>query len=243
MRKLIFLVMLIIPVSLFSQRVGFINSVMIRENLPESKQADQRIQSIVDEWKREISDYDQQIKNLEFEIKKNRLVWTEYEKSDKEDELKKLMQTRQQFIKEKFEPGAEYDQVVKDITSVVEEKIYAAVQQVAVDKGFDIILDQAEQPVPYANYKYDLTIEVLKLLGVNVEEMQKDLDEKIKKDPRNERKESKRPTRRRSSRSRNSSEREQGTQIEERSFERDPEEEELELVPPPSEQEKENKPE
>lgn len=195
--KIAILILLMMPALALSQRVGFINSVMIRENLPEAKQADQRIQSIVEEWKREINDFEQQIENLEFEIKKNRLVWTEYERNEKEAELETLITKKEDFVKGKFEPGGEYDGVIKEISVVIETKISAAVRQVAIDKGFDIILDQSEQPIPYLNYKYDLTLSVLKSLGVDVKNMEKDLEKKIEQDPRNQRKESKRPTRRR----------------------------------------------
>ncbi len=69
-------------------------------------------------------------------------------------------------------------------------------QQVAADKGFDIILDQSIQPLPYVNYKYDLTINVLKVLGVDVSDLEKELQDKIEKDPRNAETESKVPRRR-----------------------------------------------
>ncbi|MFN3780988.1 MAG: hypothetical protein ACK4SO_02300, partial [Candidatus Kapaibacteriota bacterium] len=62
---------------LYSQRVAFIASDVIRENFPEAKQAEQRIRSIVEEWKRDLEDMDQRIENLKFEINKNRLVWTD----------------------------------------------------------------------------------------------------------------------------------------------------------------------
>ena len=37
-----------------AQKVAFISSDVIRENLPDAKAAEQRLQSIVEEWKREM---------------------------------------------------------------------------------------------------------------------------------------------------------------------------------------------
>jgi len=79
---LIFLVL--IPFSLKAQRVGFINSQTIRDNFIEAQQAEQRIQSFVDEWKREFATMQTNIGNLEFDINKNRLIWTDAEKAAKE---------------------------------------------------------------------------------------------------------------------------------------------------------------
>lgn len=193
----IFVLLLIASANLaMAQRVAFINSNTIREKFPEAQQAQQRVQSMTDEWKRELDAMQQKIDNLEFEIKKNRLIWTEDERRTKESELGSQKRVREDYAKTIFEPTGKYDQAVKTIFTPVEEKIYAAVQKVAADQGFDIILDQSVQPLPYVNYKFDLTVNVLRNLGVDVAELEKDLQDRIEKDPRNEQKISKTPRQR-----------------------------------------------
>lgn len=182
--------------SLFAQRVAFFNSQTVREKYSDAQQAFQRVQSMTDEWKRELDAMQMKIDNLDFEIKKNRLVWTETERMAKESELLSLKKQREENARQIFEPNGKYDAAVKTIYTAVEEKIYAAVQQVAADKGFDIIWDQSIQPLAYVNYKYDLTVHILKVLGVEVADLEKELKDKIEKDPRNVETESKAPRRR-----------------------------------------------
>jgi outer membrane protein len=182
--------------STFAQKVGFLNSNTIREKFPDAQQAQQRVQSMTDEWKRELDAMQQKYDNLEFEIKKNRLVWTDTERQNKDSELGMLKKTREDYARAIFEPKGKYDQAVLTIFSPIEEKIYAAVQQVSADQGFDILIDQSIQPLPYVNYKYDMTVNVLKNLGVDVADLEKDLKERIDKDPRNQQRESKAPARR-----------------------------------------------
>lgn len=183
-------------VNLKAQKVGFISSDVIRKYFLESQQAEQRIQSLVDEWKRELDGIKLDIEKLEYEIQKNRLVWSDSERLEKERELEQKKNHRLGIAKAKFEPGGEYDKVVKSIMQPVEGKIFAAVQQVSNDEGFDIILDQSKHPMPYLNFKYDLTVKVLRKLGVNVDELEKELQEKIDIDPRNKKKESYEPRKR-----------------------------------------------
>lgn len=171
--------------NLYSQRVGFVSSDQIRELLPDAKQADQRVQTIVDEWKRELKEIDLQIEAKSFEIQKNRLVWTDVEKNQTNLELEDLKSQRMDYAKVKYAVGGEYDQIVKAIMKPVEDKIFAAIQKVAANEGYDIVWDKSSQPMPYVNFKYDLTLKVLKELGVDTEQLEKDLDDKIKKDPRN----------------------------------------------------------
>lgn len=198
MKKLLLLVLLsigIVPFTTFAQRVAFINSQMIRTKLPDAQQAEQRIRSFVEEWKRELSVIQKNIDNLEFEINKNRLIWTDEEKSQKEKELRELKEQSEGYARSKFSPNGEYDQVVKQIMTPIDQKISAAVQKVANSRNFDIVFDQSVQPLAYVNFKYDLTIEVLKELGVDVEQLEKELQEKIQKDPANQQKQSVKPKR------------------------------------------------
>ena len=233
-----------------AQRVGFISSDMIRSKFPEAQMAEQRIQSMVEDWKRELEIMKQNVQSLEFEIKKNRLIWTDKELKEKQKELETLRQEREAFAKRRFGPDGEYDKVVQQIMKPVEEKIYAAVHKVAIEQGFDLLIDQSVQPIPYANYKYDMTVNVLRKLGVDVEELEADLQKKIKDDPRNKMKKSRTPRRR--GRGRYDPDQQKQEREDLRQFEREeeqdtePEKKESEMkefkreMPPAEEEEEEN---
>lgn len=169
-----------------AQKIGFVSSDQVRELFPEAKQADQRLQTIKDEWKREIKELDQQIDAKQFEIEKNRLVWTDEEKNANNVQLEQLKNERMQYAKTKYAVGGEYDQITKAITKPVEEKIYAAIQKVAAQEKYDMIWDKSIMPLSYVNFKYDITLKVLKELGVDVSALEKEQQDKIAKDPRNQ---------------------------------------------------------
>jgi len=182
-----------------AQRIAFIDSKTIREKFPEAKQAEQRLQSMVDDWKRELDDRQRTINTLEEDIKKNRLVWTDDERVEKDEELTRKRKEREDFATKKFGPNGEYDAAVGMVFRGVEEKIYAAVQEAALDDNYDIVWDKSTQPLVFINTKYDLTVKTLKKLGVNVEDMEEQQKKQIESDPRNKQKDTKTPagTRRR----------------------------------------------
>jgi outer membrane protein len=173
-------------VNLFSQKLGFFSSQLIREKLPDAKLAEQRCQTIVEEWKRELKSMEDKEESLLFDMKKNRLIWSDAEKAKKETELFDLQNKRQKYAIEKFEPNGEYDKIVIEIMKPVEEKIFAAVQEVASKEKYDFIWDQSTQPLAYVNFKYDITLKVLKVLGVDVSIEEKEQEQKISQDPRND---------------------------------------------------------
>jgi len=196
---IIFCATLLFAMSVKAQKVGFVSSDDIRKNFPEARQADQRLQSIVEEWKRELQSIDDNIRILEDEIKKNRLVWTDDERSTNENELNELKKLQKTYAKDKFEVGGEYDKAVQMLMKKIEEKIYAATQEVAANEGYDIVFDKSVQPLPYVNFKYDLTVKVLRKLGVDTKKLEEELDAKITKDPRNQQSEPRQaPSKRRS---------------------------------------------
>jgi outer membrane protein len=174
--------------SVHAQKVGYVSSQTIREKFPEAKQAEQRLQTMVDNWKRELEDQQKVINELELEIKKNRLVWTETEKTEKIANLEKKKKEREEYATRKLGPNGEYDAAIALVFRGVEEKIYAAIQEISFDDNYDIVWDKSTQPLAFINPKYDLTVKVLKKLGINVDDMEKQQQEAIDKDPRNSKK-------------------------------------------------------
>jgi outer membrane protein len=169
----------------YAQRIGYVSSQAIREKFPEAKQAEQRLQTMVDNWKRELEDQQKVINDLDMEIRKNRLIWTDQERAEKENALEKKKREREEYATRKLGPNGEYDAAVALVFRGVEEKIYAAIQEVSIDDNYDIVWDKSTQPLAFINPKFDLTVKVLKKLGINVEEMEKQQKEAIDKDPRN----------------------------------------------------------
>ena len=180
--------MLFLMQPIFAQKIGYVSSQAIREKFPEAKQAEQRLQTMVDNWKRELDDQQKVINELDIEIKKNRLVWTEVEKADKIATFERKKKEREEYATRKLGPNGEYDAAIALVFRGVEEKIYAAIQEVSFNDGYDIVWDKSTQPLAFINPKYDLTVKVLKKLGINVDDMEKQQQEAIDKDPRNNKK-------------------------------------------------------
>jgi outer membrane protein len=196
MKKLLFKSIPVLALFLMStllasaQKVGYIASHVIRERFPDAQAAQQRIQSLEEEWKRELDEQQQKIKNLEQEIQKNRLVWSDAERTEKENLLLKTRKDREDYARKKFSPKGEYDVAVLDILKPVEEKIYAAIQEISSNENYDIVWDKSTQPLVFINPRYDLTVKVMKRLNIPVDDLEKKQEQAIEEnDARNKDKE------------------------------------------------------
>lgn len=181
-----------------AQKIGYVSTDAIRAQYESAKQAQERLDAYVDEWKQELAQRQRDIDELDLEIKKNRLIWSDQERTSKEKEIEEKRRDRDQFARIKFEPGGEHDQQAEQLFKPVWNKIYTAVQKVSAQEGYDMVWDKSTQPLVYVNAKYDITVKVMKELGIDVGDLEAKQKEAIDGDPRNKRQEE--PRRRKSRR-------------------------------------------
>ncbi|MCX6139454.1 MAG: OmpH family outer membrane protein [Candidatus Kapabacteria bacterium] len=179
-----------------AQKIGYVSTDAIRAAYESNKQAEERLNSYVEEWKTEIAQRQRDIDDLELEIRKNRLIWSDQERQAKEKEIEEKRHDRDQYARLKFEPGGEHDQQAENLFKAIWNRIYLAVQKVSAAEGYDIVWDKSVQPLVYVNAKYDITVKVMKELGIDADELERKQKEVVDTDPRNKRAEE--PRRRKS---------------------------------------------
>ena len=170
MKKLFFIIFLMMIGTLgFSQRYAIIDTKYILDKLPDYKDADKKIQQISSQWQKEIDDkqidLDKMYKNYEAEqfmlsdeLKKKR----EGELFNKEKEVRDLQRKRFGYEGDLFK---ERQRLVKPI----QDKVYNAIQKIAVAKAYDFVLDKSEGiTVIFADPKLDKSDDVLRELGIKL---------------------------------------------------------------------------
>ena len=150
-----------------AQRYAVIDSKYILDKLPEYKEAQKTLDQFSEQWQQEIDqkqaivdkmfkDYDAEQVMLSDVLKKKR----EDELYNKEKELRDLQKKRFGFEGDLFKKRQE-------LIKPIQDRVYNAVQKLAVEKQYDFILDKSEGiTVIFADPKLDRSDEVLKFLGV-----------------------------------------------------------------------------
>lgn len=152
-----------------AQRYAIIDSKYILDKMPEYKEAQKKLDQFSELWQQEIDqkqvivdkmlkDYEAEQVMLSDELKKKR----EDELYNKEKELRDLQKKRFGFEGDLFKKRQE-------LIKPVQDKVYNAVQKLAVDKQYDFILDKSEGiTVIFADPKLDKSDEVLRELGIRL---------------------------------------------------------------------------
>ncbi len=150
-----------------AQRYAVIDSKYILEKVPQYKESQERLDQFSIQWQQEIDqkqtavdkmlkDFDAEAVMLSDELKKKR----EDEIFNKEKELRDLQKKRFGFEGDLFKKRQE-------LIKPIQDRVYNAVQKLAVDKQYDFILDKSEGiTVIFADPKLDRSDDVLRNLGV-----------------------------------------------------------------------------
>jgi len=150
-----------------AQRYAVIDSKFILEKIREYKDAQVQLDNFSILWQQEIDqkqaaldkmfkDYDAEQVMLPDALKKKR----EDELYNKEKELRDLQRKRFGFEGDLFKKRQE-------LIKPIQDKVYNAVQKMAVEKQYDFILDKSEGiTVIFADPKLDKSEEVLRIMGV-----------------------------------------------------------------------------
>ena len=166
------LLLAICTVVLFSfaasaQKYAIIDTKYILNKLPEYSAAEKRLEQLSMQWQAELdtmqSQLDKMYKNYDAEqymlsddLKKKR----EAELFNKEKDVRDMQKKRFGYEGDLFK---ERQKLVKPI----QDKVYNAVQKMAVGRGYDFILDKSEGiTVIFADPKLDKSDELLRELGI-----------------------------------------------------------------------------
>ncbi len=180
--------------ALAQAKVGFVSTQAVRDRFQEFKTAQQRLEAVTSDWKREMEEQLTAINVLEVEIQKKRLVWSDVERREKDSILTKRKRDREEYVRKKFNAGGEFDTLAVSYLRPAETKIAAAVQDIASSDNYDIILDKGVQPLLVANPRYDITVKVMEKLGIYADDLKTKQQEAVDREDRQKQDQQKRVT-------------------------------------------------
>ena len=157
----------ICSIAAVAQRYAIVDTKYILDKMPDYKEAQRKLDQFSEQWQKEIdtkqTDLDRMYKNFEAEqvllsddLKKKR----EDELFVKEKELRDLQRQRFGFEGDLFKRR-------QDLVKPIQDKVYNAIQKIAVNRQYDFILDKSEGiTIIFADPKLDRSEDVLRELGV-----------------------------------------------------------------------------
>lgn len=151
---------------LSAQRIAIVDITRVLEELPDYKAAQAELDNLAADWRQDIAvEYDQ-IKAMYNKYQAEQVLLSEDARKKKEDEIMEREKLVRELQREKFGPEGQLFRKRQDLVQPIQERVYAAIQDYAEDRGFDFIFDKGGSGgLIFSNAEYDKTEDIIRLLS------------------------------------------------------------------------------
>ena len=150
-----------------AQRYAVIDTRYILNKLPEYEEAQKKLDAFSIQWQKEIDDKQMALDQLYRNFEAERVMLSEELLKKREDDLFNREKELRDLQKKRFGFEGDLFKRRQELVKPIQDRVYNAVQKIAVARQYDLILDKSEGiTIIFADPKLDRSDDVLKeLLG------------------------------------------------------------------------------
>jgi outer membrane protein len=150
-----------------AQKYAIIDTKYILDKLPEYKNAQKQLDDLANNWKKEIDDMQADLDKSYKEFEAEQVMLSDDLKKKREDQLFNKEKTVRDLQRQRFGYEGDLFKKRQELIQPIQSKVFNAVQKLAVQRGYDFILDKSEGiTVIFADPKLEKSDDVLRELGV-----------------------------------------------------------------------------
>ena len=156
-------------------KLGFIDSGVIRDRLPEFKNVERQLQRLQQQYEKEGVDRESKLIRLQEDLRKQELLMSESRKAEMQAQIDESILRLQKFVQEKLGPNGELFRKNVELSSPILGRINAAIEAIAKEDGYDFIFDIANSgTIVYVDpERYNVTEKLIERLEKEREEQEK----------------------------------------------------------------------
>ena len=168
MRKFFFIALLLLVLApVQAQKYACVNTDYIMRNMPEYSQALNKINKYIEEWQQELQNKQQEVDELRQQYQQEAYLLPDNLKQRRQDEIHNKETELRNLQRQRFGTGGDLEQKRAELMKPVQDRVYNAIERVAREKNYAFVFDKAASAtVLYVSEKYDISNQVLELLGV-----------------------------------------------------------------------------
>lgn len=164
---LIFVLLLTASIPMRAQKYACVNTDYIFRNVPEYNQAINKINKFIEEWTKELQAKQLEIDELRQLFEQEAYLLPDNLKQRRQDELHSKETELRDLQHQRFSTGGDLDKKRAELMKPVQDRIYNAIERVAHEKNYAFVFDKAaSNTILYVGEKYDISNQVLEMLGV-----------------------------------------------------------------------------
>ena len=149
-----------------NQRIAYVDSDYILENIPEYGDAQEEINQMSKQWEKEITALFQEAQELDREYQTESVLLSEDQKRKKKEAITAKRQEAEALRMQYYGPEGELYTKRAELIQPIQEKVYNAINTLAQTKNYAFVFDKASgTTMLYCNEKNDISDDVLDEIG------------------------------------------------------------------------------
>lgn len=179
------------PFTLNAQKYACVNTDYVLRSIPDYTSAQKRLDKYVEDWQKELTEKAGELDALRAEYEQENYLLPDNLKKRRQEEIKLKEQEIRNLQQQRFGTGGDLDKKRAELLKPIQDRVYSTIERVAHEKNYAFVFDKAGSPtVLFANKKYDISDEILDLMGYKPSNQQQNTPanestEKGKKKPSN----------------------------------------------------------
>ncbi len=163
----VLLICSLLSIAGIAQRYAVIDTKYILEKIPEYTQSQEKLDQISQQWQQEIDKKSSDLERMYKQFDAEQVMLSDDLRKKREDELFNNEKDLRDLQRKRFGYEGDLFKKRQELIKPIQDRVYNAVQKLAVSKLYDFILDKSEGiTVIFADPKLDKSDDVLKELGV-----------------------------------------------------------------------------
>ena len=148
-----------------AQRIAYVDVNKILENVPEYATAQSELDGLANRWRQDIAQEYDKIKGMYNRYQAEQVLLSDEARKQREDEIMAMEKEVRDMQRLKFGPDGSLFQRRQELVQPIQDRIYAAIERYAQEKGFDFIFDKGGAAgIIFSNPTYDKTEDIIRTL-------------------------------------------------------------------------------
>ena len=149
-----------------AQKYAVVNTDYVLRSIPDYSNAIKRLDKYVEDWKNELAEKAAQLEAMRVEYEQESYLLPENLKKRRKEEIAAKEQELKSLQQQRFGPDGDLDKKRAELLKPVQDRVFATIERVAHEKNYAFVFDKAgSATVLFASKKYDISDEVLEMLG------------------------------------------------------------------------------
>ena len=156
---------LVLTFSANAQKIAIVDINQVLTSVADYKKAQDDLDKISQKWRGEIAQQQDVIKGLYNRYQAEQVLLNDTQRKQREEEIMNKEKEVREAQRVKFGSEGELFKRRQELVKPIQDKVYAAIERFATEKGYDLIFDKSSSAgLIFANPTYDKTSQVVDLV-------------------------------------------------------------------------------